>query len=188
MAEGETTKKHRALAPKRLKAAVVTVSDSKFDYLWKRKLDENYSGEIKEETEDISGKFLIEEIKKAGHEVVFYSLIPDHRELIKALVSFIVERYSPDFIVTTGGTGVSPRDVTIEALRELYQKEVEGFGEFFRAKSFEEIGSAALLSRASAGVYNGCLIFSLPGSPNACKLGMEIISREAAHLVKHVRE
>jgi len=188
MAEGETTKKHRALSPEKLNAAVVTVSDSKFDYIWKRKLDESYSGEIKDETDDISGRLLIDGIEKAGNEVVFYSIIPDHKELIKALVDFIVERYSPDFIVTTGGTGISPRDVTIEAIMELYDKNLEGFGEYFRARSFEDIGSAALLSRAGAGVYNGCLIFSLPGSPNACKLGMKIITREASHLVKHVRE
>lgn len=186
--EGETTKKHRAEAPKKLKAAVITISDSKFDYLWKRMLESDYTGMVKEETEDVSGSFLVEEIKKAGYEVVFYTILPDHRRMIKAGVEFVVERYSPDFIVTTGGTGVSPRDVTIEAMRELYIKEIEGFGEYFRLRSFEDIGSAALLSRASAGVYKNCIIFSLPGSPKACRLGIDIILREAAHLVKHVRE
>lgn len=188
MAEGETTKKHREQAPEKLTASVLTVSDSKYDYLWRRRLYGGYRAEVEEEAQDVSGRILIDRLGQANIEVVFYSIVPDHRDLIKATVSFAVEHYSPDLIVATGGTGISRKDVTIEALKELYNKELEGFGEFFRSKSSAEIGSAALLSRASAGVYNDCLIFSIPGSPDACTLGAQIINSEAAHLVKHTRE
>jgi len=186
--EGETTRKHRAKAPHKLKAAVLTVSDSKFDYLWKSRVDNGYSGVSGEESEDLSGELLVEGLRGEGHDISFYTVLPDHRAMIKSGIDFIVEKYSPDFIVTTGGTGISPWDVTIEAARELYHKEIDGFGEYFRERSFQEIGSAGMLSRASAGVYSGTVIFSLPGSPRACKLGLELIGKEAGHLVKHLRE
>ena len=93
-----------------------------------------------------------------------------------------------DAIFTTGGTGLESRDITIETLKPLYDKEINGFGEIFRLKSYEELGSGALLSRASAGIYNKTIIFSMPGSPNAVKTAMDIISDEIGHLVKHSRK
>jgi molybdenum cofactor biosynthesis protein B len=176
----ETTRKHREEAPQSVKAAVITISDSKFEYLWTK--DEKL-----EETEDVSGKLIVDALKKAGHEVVFYTIIPDHAGLIAEMVDYIIDRYSPEAIITTGGTGIGPRDVTIEALQSLYEKSLEGFGELFRQRSFAEIGSAAMLSRASCGVISGTIVFSLPGSPNACKLGIELILSELTHLVKHAR-
>ena len=176
----ETTKKHREEAPSKVRVAVITVSDSKFEYLWTK--DENL-----EETEDVSGKLIVEELRRAGHEVVFYTIIPDHAGLIAEMVDYIIGRFSPEAIVTTGGTGIGPRDVTIEALEAIYEKSLPGFGELFRQRSFEEVGSAAMLTRASCGVIAGTLVFSLPGSPHAVKLGVKLILSELTHLVKHAR-
>jgi len=178
---GVTTEKHKAQAPRILKASVVTVSDSKFDYLWSK-------NNTLEETEDISGKLIIKELKKAVHEVVFYTLIPDHEGLIIEMVDHVASNYSPDIIITTGGTGVGKRDVTVEALSSIFDKTLEGFGELFRRESYEKLGRAALLSRAVAGVYDDIVVFALPGSPDAVETGMSIIIEEAPHLVKHVRE
>ncbi|RJS85086.1 molybdenum cofactor biosynthesis protein MoaB, partial [Candidatus Bathyarchaeota archaeon] len=94
-----------------------------------------------------------------------------------------------DVIITCGGTGISPSDVTIEAVRPLLEKELEGFGELFRLLSYQEIGSAALLTRAVAGVSKGKVIFCIPGSPNSVKLSLEkLVIPEAAHIIKHARE
>ena len=176
----ETTKRHRDEAPQSVRAAVITISDSKFEYLWTR--DEKL-----EETEDVSGRLIVEALKKAGHEVVFYTIIPDHAGLIAEMVDHIIERYSPEAIITTGGTGIGPRDVTIEAMESLYEKNLPGYGELFRQRSFEEVGSAAMLTRAGCGVISETLVFSLPGSPNAARLGVELVLSELTHLVKHVR-
>ncbi len=176
-----TTKRHRKDAPGNIRAAVVTVSDSKFDYLWSR------NGTL-EETEDTSGTFIIDALKKDGHDVIFYTIVPDHGGVIVSMVDHIIETYDPDMVITTGGTGITSNDVTIEAVEGILDKRLEGFGELFRRSSFDEIGHASMMSRAIAGVYAGVLIFSLPGSPNAVKTGMEIILKETGHLVKHARE
>lgn len=176
-----TTEKHKAQAPKKLKAGVVTISDSKHDYLWSK-------NKTLEEAEDASGKLIINALKKAGHDVIFYTIIPDHEGLIVEMVDHVAFNYAPDIIVTTGGTGVGRKDVTIEALESIFEKSIEGFGEFFRKEGFEKLGSAALLSRATAGIYEGVVVFALPGSPDAVETGMGIILKEATHIVKHVKE
>jgi molybdenum cofactor biosynthesis protein B len=178
---GETTEKHKGQAPSRVRAAVVTISDSKYDYLWSKR------GDL-EETEDISGKSIIDALEKAGHDVVFYTIIPDHAGVIVETVDHIIATYALDIIITTGGTGIASKDVTVEALVGVLDKVIEGFGELFRKMSFDRLGSAALLTRAIAGVWNGVVIFSLPGSPDAVQTGMEIILKEVGHLVKHARE
>ncbi len=177
----KTTDKHKSQAPKKLKAGVVTISDSKYDY----NCNEYVS---KKEKDDTSGKIIIKELKKAGHEVIFYTLIPDHEGIIIETVDHMSQRYIPDIIITTGGTGIGKKDVTVEAISSLFNKKLEGFGELFRIESLEEIGRAALLSRAVAGIFEGIVIFVLPGSPNAVKTGMGIIIEEAPHLVKHLRD
>lgn len=176
-----TTKMHKNAAPKKIRAAVVTVSDSKFDYLWSK------NGTL-DETEDTSGAFIIECLKKEGHDVIFYTIVPDHEGVIVSMVDHIIETYDPDMIITTGGTGITSKDVTIEAIEDILDKRLEGFGELFRRSGFDEIGHASMMSRAVGGVYAGVVIFSLPGSPNAVKTGMAIIVKEAGHLVKHARE
>lgn len=180
-AVSKTSEKHKAMAPKSVRAAVLTISDSKFDYLWSR-------NKTLEETEDVSGRNLIDFLKKAGHEVIFYTIVPDHEGVIMEMIDHVVVTYSPDVVITTGGTGVTSRDVTVEAVRSIFEKELEGFGEIFRRKSYERLGEIALLTRAVAGVYSGTLIFALPGSPDAVKTGMGVILKELGHLVKHARE
>ena len=93
-----------------------------------------------------------------------------------------------DVIFTTGGTGLDTRDITVETVESLFEKKLDGFGELFRAKSYEEIGAAALLSRATAGIYKKTVIFSMPGSPNAVKTAFGIIIDELPHFVHHVKK
>ena len=88
-------------------------------------------------------------------------------------------------IITTGGTGLESRDITIETIEPLFEKEIKGFGEIFRAISYEELGAGSLLSRATAGIYRKTMIFAMPGSPNAVKTGLGIIIDELGHLKKH---
>jgi molybdenum cofactor biosynthesis protein B len=177
----ETTKKHREEAPTSVRAAVVTISDSKYDYLWSK-------NKSLEETEDVSGKEIIEALRNQHHEVVFYTIVPDHPGVIVETIDHIIGTYAPDIVITTGGTGVTSKDVTIEAMQEVFDKELPGFGELFRKTSFEKLGSAALLTRAIAGIWDGVVIFCLPGSPDAVRTGMDIILKEVGHIVKHVRE
>ena len=93
-----------------------------------------------------------------------------------------------DVIITNGGTGLDSRDITVETVESLFEKKLDGFGEIFRAVSYEEIGSAALLSRATAGIYKKTLIISMPGSPNAVKTALRIIIDELPHIVHHVKK
>jgi len=92
-----------------------------------------------------------------------------------------------DLIITTGGTGIESRDITIETVENIFDKKIDGFGEIFRLKSYEELGSGALLSRATAGIYKKTIIISMPGSPNAVKTGLKIIIDELNHLVNHAK-
>jgi molybdopterin adenylyltransferase len=130
---------------------------------------------------DTSGDLIREALTQAGHQVGYSAVLPDNLEQLRATV---VERLAElDGIVITGGTGIGPRDVTIEAVRPLLEKELEGFGELFRMLSFQEIGSAAIMSRALAGVAKGRLIVVLPGSPAACRLAMErLLIPELGHI------
>ncbi len=169
----KTTDVHKKGAPGSVKAAVVTVSDS-------------LSGSPGDR--DSSGRHISDALREAGHEVVFYKIVPDDEGSIVDAINHTIEVHSPDIIITTGGTGIASRDVTIEAVTGMLDKVLDGFGEFFRRESFEKLGSAAFLTRATAGVSKGTVIFSLPGSPDAVKTGMRIILKEVNHIVKHVRE
>ena len=133
----------------------------------------------------MSGKYLAEELE-SRYTLKSRSLIPDEKdELIKSIETMISD--DVDVIITNGGTGLDPRDITVETVESLFEKRLDGFGEIFRAISYEEIGSAALLSRATAGVYKQTLIFSMPGSPNAVKTALGIIIDELPHFVHHVK-
>ncbi len=140
-----------------LKLAILTVSDSR--------TSEN----------DTSGDLLQQRAEAAGHEVAARALLPDDRYQLRAQLSnwFIAENV--DVIITTGGTGLTGRDGTPEAVMPLLDKIIEGFGEMFRMLSWDEIGTSTLQSRALAGVANGTYIFCLPGSNNACATGWDKI-------------
>lgn len=156
---------HKARARGPVKVAVLTVSTS-------RGL-----------AEDRSGDLLIGRLDTAGHEIVDRRLVTDDVEAIRGAVRE-VRLAGAQALLITGGTGLSERDVTPEALEGLFSRELPGFGELFRALSFQEIGPAAMLSRASAGMVRGMIVFAMPGSVAACQLAIDrLILPELAHLV-----
>ncbi|NQU56911.1 MAG: molybdenum cofactor biosynthesis protein B [Rhodospirillales bacterium] len=137
--------------------AVLTVSDS-------RTLED-----------DKSGLTLVERIKAAGHTVVVRDIVKDEVDLIVAKLKNWIDDEAVDVVISTGGTGVTGRDVTPEAFAAVYEKPIEGFGELFRMVSFQKIGTSTIQSRATAGVAGGTYLFALPGSPGACKDGWDEI-------------
>jgi molybdenum cofactor biosynthesis protein B len=134
---------------------------------------------------DESGQAARNLLQEAGIEVTYYALVPDRIEHIRT--AFVLAMDHANCIILTGGTGLTPDDCTIEAVRPFLEKEMEGFGEIFRWKSFQEIGTAAILTRAMAGVSQGKAIFSLPGSVPAVILGTrELILPEIRHILSHI--
>jgi len=155
---------HRTAAPKSVKVGVVTISDTRTEA----------TGE--------SGKILKQLLLDAGHKILFLAIVKDEAKAIADAVE--QASWTCDAIVTNGGTGLSKRDVTIETLQPGLDKVLPGFGELFRVLSYRDIGSAAMLSRAIAGVYKTRLLFCLPGSPAACILAMKsLILPELGHAV-----
>jgi molybdenum cofactor biosynthesis protein B len=135
------------------------------------------------DADDISGKTILEMIDSAGLESR-YRLLPDGIEPLREAVA----DSDADAVVICGGTGLTRLDLTIEAVEPLFEKTLPGFGEVFRWKSLEEVGTRAILTRATAGVVHGKPVFCLPGSPNAARLGMELILTELEHILKHISE
>lgn len=160
---------HKALAPRSVRCVVCTISDSKTA-----------------ET-DTSGQVLRELLTEAGHEVVAYRIIRDEPSQVHGVIHTACADAAVQAIVFTGGTGITSRDQTFEAIEALLEKRLPGFGELFRMLSYQEIGPAAMLSRAQAGVRAGRLVVSLPGSPAACRLGLErLILPELGHLIREI--
>ena len=167
--KSETSTQHQKESSKDITCGIITLSDSR-----------------KSKKLDLSGQFMAEEIE-ARYTLKSRDLIPDEKdELIKSIENMISSNI--DVILTTGGTGLDSRDITVETVESLFEKKLDGFGEMFRAKSYEEIGAAALLSRATAGIYKKTVIFSMPGSPNAVKTAFSIIIDELPHFVHHVKK
>jgi molybdenum cofactor biosynthesis protein B len=127
------------------------------------------------EADDRSGDTLAQRIEAAGHILTARAILPDERAAIAFRLRDWAEDRDIDAIVTTGGTGLTGRDVTVEAHRDVYEKEIEAFGTLFTMISYEKIGTSAIQSRACAGVANGTYIFALPGSPGACRDGWDAI-------------
>ncbi|NOR47031.1 MAG: molybdenum cofactor biosynthesis protein [Methanosarcinaceae archaeon] len=141
-----------------------------------------------EDADDMSGQVMRDIITQNGHHVVKYSLISDEVNEIQDAVRSAIDT-DADIIITSGGTGLASRDVTIESITPMLDKEMPGFGELFRHKSIRQIGTSVILTRAIAGVIKNKAIFCLPGSPNAVRLALdEIIIPEAGHIVKHTKE
>lgn len=137
---------------------------------------------------DRSGQLVQQLLQAAGHQVSYYSLIPDEPTQIQAELAQLSHHAHLDAVIINGGTGIAPRDTTYDALAGLLDKTLPGFGELFRFLSFQEIGSRAIASRAIAGIYAQKLLFSLPGSPNAVRLALEkLILPELPHLVRQLR-
>lgn len=174
----ETSLKHKAEAPKSLNFALIACSTSRYkEYV--------ETGRINDETGDLIAKIL----KESGHKVTMRKIVSDDREQIQKAVMRALKSRKVDVIITFGGTGLSPRDITIETVRPLLEKEIPGFGEIFRMLGYKEIGTPAILTRATAGVAMGKAIFCLPGSPHSALLALkEIILPEVGHIIKHSRE
>ena len=166
-----STKDHKKHAPGQVDIGILTVSTT-------RTL-----------AEDKSGQWIAKQGKKEGHTIVHHQVIPDDMDAITEAVMALIHEKHPHAVLLTGGTGVSPMDVTIEAVTPLLSKELTAFSVLFAHLSFEEIGSAALASRSTAGIIGKTLVFCMPGSINACKLACkELIYPELGHLVKHMGE
>ncbi|MDT7856440.1 molybdenum cofactor biosynthesis protein B [Rubrivirga sp. S365] len=165
---------HRELSRETpVSCAVITVSDTR------------------NEDDDASGEAIKARLRDAGHPVEFYRIVPDDGEAIRQVLLHLAGQV--EVVVTTGGTGVSRRDTTVEVAERLIQKALPGFGELFRALSFETVGAAAMLSRATAGVYGHAdgpaetLLFCCPGSTDACALALDrLILPDLAHVVWEV--
>ena len=161
---------HRGEAPRTTRCAVVTVSDTRT-----------------EET-DRGGGAIVELLAQAGQDVAGKTIVPDDPERIRAAVQAGMGAPEVDVVITTGGTGITRRDGTYEVVSALLDKRIDGFGELFRALSYQEIGPAAMLSRACAGLAAGTIVISLPGSENAVHLAMtKLILPELGHMVREAR-
>jgi len=160
---------HKKMAPKNIKCAVITVSDTRT------------------EEQDSSGNAIVELLAAAGHEPVYNGIVKDETEQIKNKLDEMIKSNEIQTIILNGGTGVGKRDITIEVVVPKLDKVLPGFGELFRMLSYEEIGSAAIMSRAIAGVISGKPVFCLPGSEKACRLAMnKLIIPELGHLLLEV--
>ncbi len=166
-----STQEHKKAAPKSVTIGIVTVSTT-------RAL-----------IEDKSGLWMKAQAQKEGHEIVHHQVIPDDAEKIAATLKTLISEKSPQVVLITGGTGITKKDVTIEAVSPFFTKELSAFGSLFAHLSTKQIGSAAILSRATAGVIDNSVVFCMPGSLNGCKLACtELIFPELGHLVKHLHD
>jgi molybdenum cofactor biosynthesis protein B len=159
-----------------LRYLIITVSTSRYNRRTEGKPVADESGDLAQEM-----------ILRSNGLVAERELIPDDARVLKYTVSRALEKGDLDVIVMTGGTGVSTTDVTIESVRPFFEKEIEGFGEVFRSVSFEKIGAAAALSRATAGVAKGKLIMCLPGSPDAVGTALGLFLEEVPHVLRLAR-
>jgi molybdenum cofactor biosynthesis protein B len=161
---------HRRSAPPSVTVHIVTVSDT-------RTLET-----------DTSGRLIASLLEEGGHRVAGRTLLKDEPEDVRRIVAALVDDAAIDVVITTGGTGITARDSTFEAVDALLQKRLTGFGELFRMLSYQEIGAAAMLSRATAGLAGRTVILALPGSEPAVRLAMErLVVPELGHLVREAR-
>lgn len=136
-----------------------------------------------EEAEDLSGRAICDRLSACGRDFT-YRLVPDGVEPVREAIL----HSKADAVVLCGGTGLAPKDLTIEAAEPLFEKAIPGFGEVFRQRSLEEVGTRAILTRASAGIVGGVPVFCLPGSPPAARLGIDLILAEIDHILHHISE
>lgn len=155
-----------------MRYVLVTVSTSRYGMKVRKKPVSDESGDLAQTA-----------VERAGGVVARRTLVPDDAKMLRSVVSGALSEAGVDVIVLTGGTGVSTTDVTIETVRPLFEKEIEGFGEIFRFVSFQKIGPAAALSRATAGVSRGKVIMCLPGSPDGVKTALELFLGEVPHVL-----
>ncbi|MCH7748861.1 MAG: MogA/MoaB family molybdenum cofactor biosynthesis protein [Acidobacteria bacterium] len=162
-------REHHAASPAHVRCYVLTISDTR--------TEEN----------DTGGRLLRHLLAGEGHDVIGHAIVPDDTATLRAAIEQQLDAAEVQAIITTGGTGISRRDGAYEVVSTLIEKRIDGFGELFRALSFEEIGPAAMLSRVCAGGARGTVLISLPGSENAVRLGMtRLVIPELGHMVREV--
>jgi molybdenum cofactor biosynthesis protein B len=167
----QSVEEHRAAAPDHVRCAVVTVSDTRTV-----------------ET-DRSGQLIQSQLSAAGHEIVDYRIVQDEPAQIDAVLTELIGRADCDAVIFNGGTGIARRDTTYDTVSRRLEKQLDGFGELFRSLSYAEIGAAAMLTRATAGVVGGTVVFLTPGSTNAVGLALDkLIVPEIAHVVFEMRK
>ncbi len=158
---------HKQKAPQSVSCAVLTISDSRT------------------EQDDESGRLIKQKLSENGHRVMFYSILKNEADSIEKKIYELLGQEELQVIITSGGTGVSHRDVTIDTICSILEKKLDGFGELFRFLSYQEIGTTSIMSRAIAGVAGGKVILCLPGSLGAASLAMDkIILPEIGHMVR----
>ncbi|MFP4474939.1 MAG: molybdenum cofactor biosynthesis protein B [Desulfatibacillaceae bacterium] len=161
---------HRKHGRKRVSVAVITVSSTRG------------------QTDDESGIWIEKHVRAEGHEVVSRQVVADDVYAITTSLREILASKRPHAVLINGGTGITPRDVTIEAVQPLFDKEMPAFAHIFSLLSFDKVDTAALLSRAAAGVIDGVFVACMPGSPRACRLAVgEILLPELGHICGHLR-
>jgi molybdenum cofactor biosynthesis protein B len=164
-------KEHKAQAPRSVRCFIVTVSDTRT------------------EATDTSGRAIAELLSGAGHRVDGHTIVKDDAELVRDTIVRQLANPEIQAVITTGGTGITSRDSTYEAVSAMLQKRLDGFGELFRMLSFEQIGAAAMMSRACAGLSSGRIVIALPGSEAAVRLAMEkLVVPELAHMVQQAQK
>jgi len=162
-------KAHKAAAPRSVPCMVITCSDTR--------TPEN----------DTSGALIMSALKGRGHTVVSYHLVKDDPSVIRKLIKQGAKGRHVQAIIVNGGTGISRRDSTFEAIDGLLEKRLDGFGEIFRHLSYQDIGSAAIMSRATAGLYKGTIVISIPGSEKAVQLALDkLILDELGHMAREM--
>jgi molybdenum cofactor biosynthesis protein B len=158
---------HKAAAPRSVRCFVITVSDTRT------------------EDTDSGGRAIVELLQAAGHSIAGRTIVRDDPDSVRGTIERQLANPDVQVIITTGGTGITSRDSTFEAVTGLLQKKLDGFGELFRMLSYQQIGSAAMMSRAIAGLVAGRIVVSLPGSEAAVRLGMErLLIPELGHMVQ----
>ena len=162
---------HRHSGPAHLNVRIVTVSTSRYAKMQEGKRFTDESGDLAES-----------ETKKGGYSVTGRTLVSDEKKMIRGEMARFLSG-KDDVMIFTGGTGVAKRDVTVDAVKPYFEKELVGFGELFRRLSFDDVGFAAILSRATAGIVRGKVVLCLPGSPDAVKLALGTVLGELPHLV-----
>ncbi len=164
-------REHKAEAPSSVGCFVLTVSDTRT------------------EATDTSGRAIAELVTGAGHLVAGRAIVRDEPQLVRDTIERQLANPDVDVVITTGGTGITSRDRTYEAVSSMLQKRLDGFGELFRMLSFDQIGSAAIMSRACAGLSAGRIVVCLPGSEKAVRLAMDrLLLPELGHLVQQARK
>ena len=136
-----------------------------------------------EDIDDKSGDYLKDELNATA-----YVLIPDNKDILKGTIDHLIDYFDIDCIVITGGTGISNRDNTPDVLKNLFDKELDGFKIVFHTMSYNEVGYATVLSRSTAGIYRNKIIYAIPGSLNACKTAIKIIKDQTGHILKHLND